>query len=101
MRATHHLIYSLDNSQHLIITNLPIAIDIIKLKRPVELILHLATRRNRQRADELFEIDHATVIRVEDAKDVVCEGRRIPEGEELPVYLLELLLGEGAGGAVF
>lgn len=96
-----HLVYSLHNSQHLIIANLAVAINVIQLKRPVQLILHPAARRHRQRAYKLLEVNGAAVVRVEDPENIVCKGRRVAKGEELAVDFLEFFFVEVAGGAVF
>jgi hypothetical protein len=100
-KGAYHLIYSLHNSQHLIVTYLPIAINIVQLKRPIQFILHLAARRHGQRAYEFFEINGAAVVGIKDAKDIVCEGGWVAEGEKLAVDLLEFFFVEVAGGAVF
>jgi len=99
-RRQYHLVYRLNNLQHLVIANLAVPVNIVQLKRPIELVLHLATARNAQGADELLKVDGARFITVEDVEDVVCKGTWIAEGEELAVDLLELFFGEEAGGAV-
>ena len=97
---TYHLVDRLDNLQHLVVADLTVAVNVVELKGPVELVLHLAAARNAQGADELLEVDGARLVAVEDVEDVVGEGARVTEGEELAIYLLELLLGEHARGAV-
>lgn len=100
MRRSYHLIDRFHDSQHFIITDLPVAIDIVQLKGPVQFILHLATRRDRQRANKLLEIYSATPIGIEDSEYIICKRSRISIREELAVDLLKVFLGEVPGGAV-
>ena len=97
----HHLVNRLDNRQHLVVGNLPVAVDVVELEGPVELVLHLAARGDGEGADELLEVDAAGLVGVEDVEDVVGEGGGVAEGEELLVDFLELGFGEHARGAVF
>lgn len=96
----YHLVNRLDDLEHLVVADLAIAVDIVELEGPVKLVLHLAAASNAESADELLEVNGAGFVAVENIEDVVREGRRVAEGEELAVNLLELLLGECAGGAV-
>lgn len=98
---TYHLVDSLNNSQHFLVTDLSITIDIIELECPIEFILHLATAGHAERANELLEVDSAALIRVEDFEDVVGKGTRITKREELPIDFLEFLLGQGTRRAIF
>lgn len=70
---TYHLVNSFNNLEHFFIANLAIAIDIVELESPVELILHLAAARNAQGTDELLEIDGAGLITVKHIEDVICK----------------------------
>lgn len=97
---THHLVDGLDDAQHLVVANLAVAVNVVQLEGPVELVLHLAAARDAEGADELLEVDAARLVAVEDIEDVLGEGGGVAEGEELAVDLLELLLCEGARGAV-
>ena len=72
-RETDHLVNGLDDGQHLIVADLTIAIDVVQLKCPIQFILHLASRRDREGADELLEIDGPRFIAVEDVEDVIGE----------------------------
>lgn len=101
MERTYHLVNRLNNSQHLLITDLSITIDIIQLKRPLQFILHVPSTRDTQRADELLEIDRPAVVTVEDFEDVFGETGRVAEGEELSVDLLEFFFCESAAWVVF
>lgn len=96
----YHLVDGLHDGQHLVVGDLAVAVDVVELEGPVQLVLHLAPRRDGQRADELLKVDDAAVVGVEDAEDVVGKGRGVAKGEELAVDLLELLLGERARRAV-
>jgi hypothetical protein len=99
--ATYHLVDSLNDSQHFIVTNFAVSVDIVQLECPVQLILHLAPARYAQGTYKLLEIDCTRLIGVKDVEDIVCETGGIAEGEELLVDLLELLFREHAAGAVF
>lgn len=88
---TYHFVNRLDNLQHLIVAYLAIPINVVKLKRPVQLILHPASARNAEGANEFFEVDAARLIRIEHIEDVVGKGARIAKGEELSVDFLEFL----------
>lgn len=99
-RRPYHLVNCLYNSQHLVIANLPITIDVVKLECPIELVLHLASARDTQRADKLLEIDRARLVAVKDIEHVIRKGRWIAEREELPVDLLKLLFRKHTGGAI-
>ena len=96
----YHLVYSLHNVEHLCIADLPIPINIIQLESPVELVLHLAPRRDAEGAYELLEIYLSGLVAVKDVEDVIRKRRRVAKGEELLVDLLELLLGELATGTI-
>lgn len=98
---TYHLVDGFDNLQHLVVAYLSVAVNVVQLEGPVELILHLTPAGHAESADELFEIDRTGLVRVKDVKDVVGKVRRVSKGEELSVYLLKLFLGEHARGAVF
>ena len=71
---TYHLIDRLDNGQHFVISDFSIAINIVQLECPIQLILHLAPRSHGKGADKLFEIDHPAVVRIENAKDIIGKG---------------------------
>ena len=98
---THHLVYGLNDGQHLLVADLAIAVNVVQLECPVQLVFHLAAAGDAQGADELLEVDGAGLVRVEDVEHVVCKRRRVSKGEKLLVNLLELLLGEHARRAVF
>ena len=94
-KGKYHLVDCLNDSKHLLVRDLAIPVDIVKLECPVQLILHATPRRDRQRTDEFLEINHAAVIRIEHSKDIIGERRGISEREELAIDLLEFLLGQG------
>lgn len=43
---TDHLVNRLDDLEHFVVANLPVAIDIIQLESPVEFVLHFSAARN-------------------------------------------------------
>jgi hypothetical protein len=64
------------------------------LERPVQLIFHLPSAGDTQRAYELLEVDRPALIRVEYFEHIVCKRRWVTKGKELSVYLLELFFCE-------
>ena len=56
---TYHFVDGLYNGQHLLVAYLAVAINVVQLERPIQLVLHLATAGDTQRADEFFEVDCA------------------------------------------
>jgi hypothetical protein len=100
-KKAHHLVNRLDNLEHLVVADLAVAVNVVQLEGPVQLVLHLAAARHAQRADELLEVDGARPVRVEHVEDIIGKGGWVAEGEELRVDLLELALGEHARWAVF
>ena len=99
-KGKYHLVDCLNDSKHLLVRDLAIPVDIVKLECPVQLILHATPRRDRQRTDEFLEINHAAVIRIKHSEDIIGKRRGISEREELAINLLEFLLGQGPGRAV-
>lgn len=96
----YHLVNSLHDLEHLVVADLAVAVNVVELERPVELVLHLAPGRDAQRADELLKVDGPGFIAVKHVEHIICETRRVAEREELPVDFLELVLGEHARWAV-
>jgi hypothetical protein len=99
--STYHLVYRSDNTQHLLIADSPVAINVVQLKSPVQLVFHLASAGHGQGAYELFEVDSIVAICIKHPEHIVGKGSRVAKGEELAIDLLKLDFGEGAGGAVF
>ena len=90
----YHLVDSLHNRQHLLIRDLAISVNIIQLEGPIQFILHTTPRRDRERTDELLEINHAAIIRIEYPEDIIGKRRRVAKWEKLSIDLLKLLLGQ-------
>lgn len=65
-----------------------------------QLLVQLATTRDAECADELFEVDGTVLVLVKDVEDIVGELVGIAEGEELLVYPAELGLVKLTGGTV-
>jgi hypothetical protein len=99
-KEAYHFIDGLHDGQHLVVTDLAVAVNVVELKGPIQLVLHLAAAGDAQGADELLEVDRAALVRVKDLEDVVGERTRVAKGEKLSVYLLELFLGERARRAI-
>lgn len=98
--TTNHLVDSLNDRQHLFVADLSVAINVVQLEGPVQLVLHLAPTRYTKGADKLFEVDCSRLIGIEDVEDIVCKGRWIAKRKELLVDFLELFLREHARRAV-
>ena len=79
-------------TEHLVVGNRAITIDIVKLKRPAQLLIKATTACNTQCANKLLEIDRPVLILVEYIEHVLCEGRGVTEREELLVYAGKLSL---------
>lgn len=73
----------LNDLQHLQPCDLPIPIQVIHLKGPVEFLLKGAPGGDRQGTDELPEVDGAITILVEGAESVLGKLGGISVGEEL------------------
>jgi hypothetical protein len=69
----YHLVDCLNDCQHLLVADLAVAVDVVQLERPVELVFHLAAARDAQSADELLEVDCARFVCVEHVEDIVCK----------------------------
>lgn len=97
---THHFVDGLHDLQHLVVADLAVAVNVVQLEGPVELVVERAARRDAERHDELLEVDRAGAVGVKDVKDVVGKRGGVAKGEELLVYLLEFGLVERARGTV-
>lgn len=98
--VTYHFVDGFHNLEHFVVGDLAVAVNVVELKGPVELILHLAAASNAQGADELFEVNGAGAVAVKNVEYIVGKGTRVAKGEELAVNLLKLLLAEQTRGAV-
>lgn len=97
---TYHLIDRLDDLQHLVVTNLAVAVNVVELERPVELVLERSAGRHTQRDDEFLKVDGAGTVGVKDVENIVGECGRVAEREELFVDFLKLRLVQRTGGTV-
>ena len=59
-------------TEHLVVGNRAITIDIVKLKRPAQLLIKATTACNTQCANKLFKVDGAILILVEYIENVLC-----------------------------
>lgn len=87
-------------TEHLVICNGAIAVNVIQLESPSELLIQTASRSDTQRADKLLKVDRAVLVLVKYVKDKLGKGGWVAKGEELLVDTAELLLVERARGAV-
>lgn len=85
-----HLVYCFHDLQHLFITDFPVAIDIVKLESPVQLVPYPTSAGDAQSDDEFLEIYDAVVVCVEYFEDMICEGTWVTKREKLSIDLLEL-----------
>jgi hypothetical protein len=99
-RGAYHFVDGLHNREHFLVADLAVPIDVVQLERPIQLILHLPSTGNTQRAYEFLEINGPALVRVEHLEDVVGERVRVTEREELSINLLEFLFGQSARGTV-
>ena len=87
-------------TEHLVICDGAIAVNVIQLESPSELLIQTASRSDTQRADKLLKVDRAVLVLVKYVKDKLGKGGWVAKGEELLVDTAELLLVERARGAV-
>lgn len=73
----------LNDLQHLQSCDAPVAVQIVHLKGPVELLLEAATGGDRQGADELPEVDGAVPVLVEGSEGMLCKLGGVSVREEL------------------
>lgn len=87
-------------TQHLIVCDGTVAVDVIQLESPAQLLVQTSSGGNAERADKFLEVNGAVFVLVEHIEDVFGKRRRITEGEELFVNAAELLLVQCSGRAV-
>lgn len=69
--------------QHLHPRDLAVAVQVVHVEGPVELLLEAAPRGDGQGADELSEVDGAVAVLVEGSEGVLGELGGVPVREEL------------------
>jgi len=79
-----------DDFGHLFGFDRPIAIHIIHLKRPFQLLLRFSSGSDVDGQQKFFEVDLSAVVRVESAKHVLTELVGVALREETRVNLEEL-----------
>lgn len=99
-KGAYHFVNGFNNLKHFVIRYLAVAVNVVQLKGPVELVLHLAPASNTQGADKLLEVNGAGAVAVKDVEYIVGKRARIAKRKELAVNLLKLLLAEQTRGAV-
>jgi len=80
-----------DDLGHLARLDRPVAVDVVHLERPLELLLRFPGRRDVDRLQELLEVDLAAVVRVERPEHVLAELVGVALREETRVDLEELV----------
>ena len=68
-----HLVDGADNLEHLVPGDVAVAVKVVHVKGPAELVLELASRRDREGADKLPKVDRAVLVFVKRAEDVLGE----------------------------
>lgn len=82
-----------DDALHFILVYGSIAVDVIHVEGPVELVARVSlVWGDVDGQQELFELDGAAAVLVKGPEDVFAELFRISSREELGIHLLELLL---------
>ena len=97
---TNHLVNCPDDLQHLLLRNVAITVQVVHTEGPLQLLVELAPRGHRQGTNELSEVDRAVAIRVERAKSVFGELRRITLRKEGAVNFPEFSEREFAARAI-
>jgi hypothetical protein len=72
-RDAYHLVDGFHNGKHLLVGDLAVAVNVVEVERPVELVLHLAAARHAEGDDEFLKVNGARPIRVEDFEHIVGE----------------------------
>lgn len=89
------------NLQHLLAADVPIPVEIVHAKRPLELLLQLAPRCHAQGNDELPEVYRAIAVGVKGSEDMLSKLGGVTVWEEVGIDLLELLHIERSTWAIF
>lgn len=95
------MLSDLHNLEHLLTADVPVAIQVVHAKRPLQLLIQLSPRGHTQSDDELPEVDGAIVVGVKCAENMLCKLGGIAVWKEVGIYLLELLHVQVAAWAVF
>lgn len=96
-----NMLSDLYNLEHLITTDVPIAIQVVHAERPFQLLIQLSPWCHTQSDDELPEVDGAIIVGVKCAENVLRKLGGITVWKEVGIYLLELLHVQVAAWAVF
>lgn len=87
-------------TEHLVVGDGSVAVNVVELEGPSQLLVEPSSRCHAECADELLKVDGAVLVLVENVEHVFCKRGRISKGEELFVDAAELLLVERSGWAV-
>ena len=79
-----------DDLRHLARFDRSVAVDVVHLERPLELLLRLSGGSDVDRQQELLEVDAAAVVGVERPEHVLAELLRVALREKARVHLEEL-----------
>lgn len=91
----------LHNLEHLLTTDVPVAIKIVHAERPFQLLVQFSPWSHTQSDDELPEVDGAVVVGVKGSENVLCKLGGVAIWKKVGIYLLELLHVQVATWAVF
>jgi hypothetical protein len=86
-------------TEHLVVRNGAVAVNVVQLEGPAQLLVEAPARRHREGTDELLEVDGAVAILVEDVEDELGKGGRVAKGKEGPVCVCAAKAEQGGKGA--
>lgn len=87
--------------QHLFAAYVPVSIQVIHTKSPLQLLFQLPSGCDTQGDDELPEVYRPIGVGVKSSKDVLSKLGGISIGKEIGIDLLEFLHIQGSTGAIF
>ena len=99
-RNPYHLIDGPDDVQHFVKRDMAIAISVVQLEGPLQLVLHASPGCYAQGADEFSEVNLLAAILVKHSEDFGCEFIRVAVRKELSIYVLKVAFGESSRGAI-
>ena len=88
---THHSVDCCDDLQHLSLGDVPVAVKVVHVEGPLQLVLELPSRGDAQRHEELSEVNCSVTVRVKSSKDMLGKFGRVTVRKKVSVNLFEFL----------
>mmetsp|Transcript_72432 Transcript_72432/g.121624 ORF Transcript_72432/g.121624 Transcript_72432/m.121624 type:complete len:217 (-) Transcript_72432:14-664(-) len=96
----NHFVYGSHNFKHFLSADVPIRIQIIHGKGPLQLLLHRSAGCHGKATDELSEINAPVTVCIKRAKYVLRKLAGVAIRKKVTVYFLEFFHSEGTVGAI-